>query len=68
MLTRFVQIADTLLLQETRGDPDETLTEAEFLVSVLKENGIGAPPLWATQIVPRCVVPAVISAHAVAVT
>ena len=35
------QIADKLLLIESRGNPYETLTEAEFLVSVLKDNGIG---------------------------
>ena len=34
------KIADKLLLEESRGDPNETLTEAEFLVSVLKEHGI----------------------------
>lgn len=28
-------------MKEARGNPDETLTEAEFLVSVLKENEIG---------------------------
>jgi len=34
------KIADKLLLREANGNPDETLTEAEFLVSVLKDNDI----------------------------
>lgn len=41
--TDFAMLADTLLLGEAGGNnpnPDETLTEAEFLISVLKENGI----------------------------
>jgi len=41
--TDFAKQADTLLLGEAGGpdpNPDETLTEAEFLISVLKDNGI----------------------------
>merc|ERR1719231_2239637 len=41
--TDFAKRADELLLGEAGGpnpNPDETLTEAEFLISVLKENGI----------------------------
>lgn len=41
--TDFAKMADVLLLGEAGGpnpNPDETLTEAEFLISVLKENGI----------------------------
>ena len=41
--TDFAEQADTLLLGEAGGpqpNPDETLTEAEFLISVLKEKGI----------------------------
>jgi len=41
--TDFAKIADTLLLGEAGGqnpNPDETLTEAEFLISCLKENDI----------------------------
>merc|ERR1719313_3341443 len=41
--TDFAKQADTLLLGEASGpnpNPDETLTEAEFLISVLKDNGI----------------------------
>jgi len=41
--TDFAKVADVLLLGEAGGpnpNPDETLTEAEFLISVLKENGI----------------------------
>mmetsp|Transcript_10479 Transcript_10479/g.23997 ORF Transcript_10479/g.23997 Transcript_10479/m.23997 type:complete len:174 (-) Transcript_10479:14-535(-) len=32
------KIADKLLLRESRGNPDETLTEAEFLIGVLKDH------------------------------
>ena len=41
--TDFAEVADNLLLGEAGGanpNPDETLTEAEFLISVLKENSI----------------------------
>ena len=41
--TDFAAQADKLLLGEAGGaspNPDETLTEAEFLISILKENGI----------------------------
>jgi len=41
--TDFAKQADVLLLGEAGGpnpNPDETLTEAEFLISVLKDNGI----------------------------
>ena len=41
--TDFAKVADVLLLGEAGGpnpNADETLTEAEFLISVLKENGI----------------------------
>jgi len=41
--TDFEKQADALLLGEAGGpnpNPDETLTEAEFLISVLKDNGI----------------------------
>ena len=41
--TDFSKQADTLLLGEAGGaepNPDETLTEAEFLISVLKDNNI----------------------------
>ena len=41
--TNFALSADKLLLGEAGGtnpNPDETLTEAEFLISVLKEKGI----------------------------
>ena len=40
--TDFAKMADVLLLGEAspNPNPDETLTEAEFLISVLKENGI----------------------------
>ena len=41
--TDFAEVADTLLLGEAGGanpNPEETLTEAEFLISVLKENSI----------------------------
>jgi len=41
--TDFAKMVDHLLLGEAGGihpDPEETLTEAEFLVSVLKERGI----------------------------
>ena len=31
---------DELLLEEAKGNPHETLTEAEFLVSVLKSHDI----------------------------
>mmetsp|Transcript_25359 Transcript_25359/g.74461 ORF Transcript_25359/g.74461 Transcript_25359/m.74461 type:complete len:459 (-) Transcript_25359:335-1711(-) len=34
--TDYVKQVDTLLLDECNGDPEETLTEAEFLISVLK--------------------------------
>ena len=43
MQTMHALQADTLLLGEAGGsnpNPDETLTEAEFLISVLKENAI----------------------------
>lgn len=41
--TDFAAQADKLLLGEAGGanpNPDETLTEAEFLISILKDNGI----------------------------
>merc|ERR1719440_1882913 len=41
--TDFAEQADTLLLGEAGGanpNPEETLTEAEFLISVLKDNDI----------------------------
>ena len=43
METDFAEQADTLLLGEAGGanpNPEETLTEAEFLISVLKDNDI----------------------------
>ena len=43
VFTDFTKTADQLLLGEAGGpspDPDETLTEAEFLISVLKDKGI----------------------------
>ena len=43
VFTDFSKRADQLLLGEAGGpspDPDETLTEAEFLISVLKDKGI----------------------------
>ena len=42
-MTDFASRADVLLLGEAGGadpNPDETLTEAEFLISVLKEEGL----------------------------
>jgi hypothetical protein len=36
--TDYLSQVDALLLDEARGDPDETLTEAEFLISVLKSK------------------------------
>jgi len=43
VFTNFHERADQLLLGEAAGpdpDPEETLTEAEFLISVLKDKGI----------------------------
>jgi hypothetical protein len=42
--TDYLARVDALLLEEARGDPDETLTEAEFLISVLKSHGLVDEP------------------------
>jgi hypothetical protein len=38
--TDFAAKVDQLLLEEAKGNPEETLTEAEFLISVLKANDL----------------------------
>tara|TARA_B110001452_G_scaffold59542_1_gene46348 strand:+ start:221 stop:562 length:342 start_codon:yes stop_codon:yes gene_type:complete len=38
--TDYVAKVDQLLLDEAKGNPNETLTEAEFLISVLKSHDI----------------------------
>lgn len=42
--TDYLAVADALLLDEAKGDPDETLTEAEFLISVLKSHDLVDEP------------------------
>mmetsp|Transcript_34391 Transcript_34391/g.85751 ORF Transcript_34391/g.85751 Transcript_34391/m.85751 type:complete len:488 (+) Transcript_34391:67-1530(+) len=42
--TDYLAQVDILLLDEARGDPDETLTEAEFLISVLKSHDLVDEP------------------------
>lgn len=38
--TNYVKKVDLLLLEESKGNPEETLTEAEFLIGILKEKGL----------------------------
>lgn len=45
--TDYLAVADGLLLEEAAGDPDETLTEAEFMVSVLKSHNLVDEPTLA---------------------